>query len=66
MYHSLGTIDSYMKEHVAELMRDAEHEHLVALATGPGRPVRGRIADYLFAIAERLDGHPRQTVTSAG
>jgi hypothetical protein len=66
MYHSLGTIDDHIKVHVAELLRDAEHQRLVALATGPGRPIRGRIADSLFAIAEWLDGSQRQPVTSAG
>ena len=65
MYYGQGFIDSYAKDHVAELLREAEHERLVALATGPGRPLRGRIADGLVAIAEWIEGSPRQTVARA-
>ena len=66
MYQSLGTIDSLVKYHTEQLMREAEQERLASLATGPGRPLRGQIADVLVSIAEWLDGSGRQTVVRAG
>jgi hypothetical protein len=65
MYSTLGAIDDHVKYHLAEIMREAEHQRLVALATQPGRPLRVRIADALVVIAERLEGRPRQTVARA-
>ena len=65
MYQSLGTIDSLVKYHTAELMREAEQVRLADLAMGPGRPLRGQIADWLVAIAEWIEGTPRQTVARA-
>ena len=64
MYQSLGTIDSLVKYHTAELMREAEQVRLADLATGPSRPLRGQIADWLVAIAEWIEGTPRQTVAN--
>jgi hypothetical protein len=66
MYSTVGTIDDQVKYHLAELLRQAEQERLAALATGPSRPVRGRIADGLVAIAEWIEGNPRPTVARAG
>ena len=65
MYSTLGTIDDHVKYHVAELQRQAEHARLVELATGPGRPLRGRIAEVLVTIAEWIEGSPRPTVARA-
>jgi hypothetical protein len=66
MYSSLGTIDSLVKCHTEELLRQAEQARLANLAMGPGRPLRGQIAGWLVAIAERIEGTPRRTVASAG
>ena len=55
MYHSLGTIDSLVKDHTAQLLREAEQARLVDLAMGPRRPLRGQIADWLVAIAEWVE-----------
>ena len=65
MYSTLGTIDDHVKYHVAELLREAEQARLAALATGPRRPLRGRIAAGLVTIAEWIEGSPRQTVAPA-
>ena len=65
MYSTLGTIDYQAKYHLAELLREAEQERLAYLATGPGRPLRSRIADVLVAIADWLEGSPRRTVARA-
>jgi len=65
MYSTLGSIDDHVKYHVAELLREAEQVRLADLAMGPGRPLRGQIADWLVAIAEWIEGTPRQTVARA-
>jgi hypothetical protein len=65
MYHTLGSIDVHVKEHIAEILREAENQRLVELATGPGRPLRGRIAGWLVAFAARLEGSPRSVVARA-
>ena len=65
MYHSLGTIDSLVKYHTAELLREAAQARLVDLALGPRRPLRGQIADWLVAIAEWIEGTQPQTVVRA-
>jgi hypothetical protein len=66
MYQTLETLDSHVKHHIAELRREAEQERLAMLATGPGRPLRSRIADGLVAIAEWIEGSSRQTLARAG
>ena len=62
---NLGFHDIHVKSHVAELLREAENDRLVYLATGPGRPFRVRLADWLHAIAERIEGSPRGSVVAA-
>jgi hypothetical protein len=63
MYAQL--IEDRAREHVAELLRVAEHDRLVDLATGPGRPIRYKIADWLYSIAERLEGSQPGSVVHA-
>ena len=58
-------IDAYVQMRRDDLLREAENERLVALATGHGRPLRSKIADWLIAIAERLEGRPRGSVVHA-
>ena len=65
MFVDIGYIDMYVKVHVAELQREIEHDDLVRLATGPGRPVRLRIAEWLHAAAEWIEGSPRRSVVGA-
>jgi hypothetical protein len=65
MYSHLGYADSYIRSHVAELLREAENDRLADLAIGPGRPWRERIADRLIAIAEWVDGRPRGSISRA-
>jgi hypothetical protein len=61
----LGFVEFYAQTHIAELLREVENDRLVDLATGPGRPVRIRVAEWLYAVAERLEGSPRGTVLRA-
>jgi hypothetical protein len=57
MYNLLFA-DNYVESHTSELLREAEHARLVALATGPRRHLRVRIATWLRATAEWLEGRP--------
>jgi hypothetical protein len=50
--------DAFIRDRVSDLLREAENDRLADLATGPGRPLRGRIADLLVAIAEWIDDRP--------
>jgi hypothetical protein len=65
MLLNLDFADSYIKEHTAELMADAARVRLADEATGPGRPLRIRIATWLYAAAEWLEGAPRQPAVRA-
>jgi len=61
----LGFIDIHVREHVAELIREAEHERLIELARPRGRPLRIRCAEWLHALAERVEGEPHGSVAGA-
>jgi len=65
MLVNLALIDVYVKDHVAELQREVEHQRLVDLARGPARPFRFRLADWLHAAAERIEGNPRRSVVGS-
>ena len=65
MLGNLALIDLYVKDHVAELQREVEHDLLVDLARGPARPFRFRLAEWLHAAAERIEGSPRRSVVGA-
>lgn len=57
MYNLLFA-DTYVELHTGELLREADNERLVALAAGPRRHLRVRIATWLRAVAEWLEGRP--------
>ena len=61
----LALSDEYVREVANDRRREAEHEWLVAQAIGPGRPVRARVANWLFAIARRVEGEPRAAPAGA-
>ncbi len=61
----LGFIESYARDRIVELQREAERDRLADLASGPRRPWRAQIADRLYALADRIDGRPR-TIVRAG
>jgi len=65
MLASPGLIDTFVKLHIAELQREVEHDRLVDLALGPTRPFRFRVAEWLHAAAERIEGSPRRSVVGA-
>jgi hypothetical protein len=65
MLVNLALVDLHVKDHIAELLREAEHDRLVAQATGPGRPLRARLADWLHAAAKRIEGDPRRSIVGA-
>ena len=51
----------------AELIREAELDHLARIATAPAKPIRSTVADWLFSLAERIDDrpHPAQSIARA-
>jgi hypothetical protein len=53
---NLGYVDFYVKEHVAELVKQVENDRLADLAIGPGRPLRARLAERVYAVAEWVEG----------
>ena len=55
--HSI-LVDSLLKYHVEELLREADNDRLVNMAIGRKRPVRRRIADWLVSVAEWVDEQP--------
>jgi len=65
MYSHLVVNDDLVRDLVNERLREAEHERLVRAASRPGRPVRVRVAGWLFAVARRLEGQPQASVTPA-
>jgi hypothetical protein len=65
MSYGLLFSDDYVRETVNERLREAEQERLVALARGPGRPVRVRVANMLVAVARRIEGQPQASVARA-
>jgi hypothetical protein len=58
----LGFIEFYVKQHIAELQREAERDRLADLASGPRRSWRTHIAVRLYAMADRIDGRPRTII----
>ena len=65
MFSHLAVSDELIHDLVNEHLREAEHQRLVNAATGPGRPVRVRVAGWLFAIARRIEGQPQASITPA-
>ena len=62
---NLGFIESYDQYHRAELLREAEMDRLAQLATGPARPLRARLAERLYAVAEWVEGNQHQPAMGA-
>ena len=53
---NLGAMESYVEQRHAELLRQVQHDQLVRQARGPDRPVRLRLAELLYALADRVSG----------
>jgi len=65
MYYHSVFVDAHVRDHIDELLREAENDRLVYQAIGPGRPVRRRIADWLVSVAEWVDDQPRGAFAQA-
>jgi len=59
MFGNLAYSEDFVRMRVDELLREAENDRLADLAVGPGRPARARIADWLVALAARIDSQPQ-------
>ena len=65
MYSHLVLSDELIHELVNDRRREAEHIRLADEARGPGRPIRARVAGWLFAVARRIEGQPRPQASIA-
>jgi hypothetical protein len=59
---SHGYSDVFVRMKIDDLMREVENDRLASLAAGPQRPLRARIADWLVAAAERIEGRPQGSI----
>ena len=64
MFHMVFGED-FVGLHIDELLQDADKYRLAAQVARPGRPVRARIAGWLVALAERIEGRPRVAIAQA-
>ncbi|HEY2595734.1 MAG TPA: hypothetical protein VGK33_17720, partial [Chloroflexota bacterium] len=65
MYSMLVCSEDFVRDVMDERLREAERERLAAQASGPGRPVRVRVAGWLHALAWRIEGQPRSAAVGA-
>ena len=65
MFANFGFTDSYVRLRVDELLREAENDRIADLVAGPGRPWRLRVAGWLKATAEWVEGQPQASIARA-
>jgi hypothetical protein len=65
MFANFGFTDSYVRIRVEELLREAENDRLADRAAGPARPWRTRVAGWLKATAQWVEGQPQASVARA-
>ena len=65
MFAYFAFSDRFARERVDELLREAENARLAELARGPRRPVRARVAEWLVALAVRIDSQPHGSIARA-
>jgi hypothetical protein len=61
----LPYLDQQIKDRPAELRAEADRERQAMLVTGPRRSVRARLADWIYALAERIEGQPSRRVVQS-
>lgn len=59
MFGNLAFSDDLARMRVDALLREAQNSRLADLAAGPRRPARARIAEWLVALAARIDSQPQ-------
>jgi len=65
MMSNSGYSDVFVRMKVEDLMREVENDRLANLVAGPQRPLRARIAGWLVAAAERIEGRPQGSIVRA-
>jgi hypothetical protein len=65
MFGSPVVLDVYVQHRLTELFNEAERERLAAKVTPRGPSLRQRAARSLYALAARVEGHPRPVAHEA-
>ena len=65
MFQYMPFSEDLVRLRVEELLQEASKERLAHQVTRRDRPVRGGIAEWLVAIAVRIEGRPRASVVRA-
>jgi len=61
MLSYFGFTNDFARMRMDELQREAENDRLADLVARPGRSARARLAEWLVALAARIDSQPRAT-----
>jgi hypothetical protein len=59
MMSSFGYSDVFVRMKVEDLLQEAENARMAKMVAGPQLPLRARIACWLVAAAERIEGRPQ-------
>jgi hypothetical protein len=65
MLVNLGFLDEYPRLHHEELMRESAKVRLADEASGPRRPIRSSIANWLVAAADWIEGSSSRRIVHA-
>jgi hypothetical protein len=65
MFLTYGFSDSLVQIRVDELLREAENDRIASRAAGPHRPWRLRVAGWLKATAQWVEGQPQASMAGA-
>ena len=52
-------LDVYAKYRIDDLLREAQNDRLANQLAGSGQPLRLKLAEWLRAAAQRLEGSPQ-------
>jgi len=65
MFANFGFTESYVQIRGDELLREAQNDRIADLVAGPRRPWRLRVAGWLKATAEWVEGQPQASIARA-
>ena len=65
MFATNGLTDDFVRLRIDDLLNEAENDRMAARAAGPGRPWRVRVAGWLKATAQWVEGQPQGSIARA-